>query len=73
MKNALVIILFGIVIWFGASIVRLENERYALELEVCGRFDPTKPSTLTDRDDCLERVQTRTGALNNLLYGLRVI
>lgn len=73
MKNALIIALVGIVVWFGLSIVRLENERYALELEICGRFDPGKPSTLGKRDECLARVQTRTSAIYNLLYGLKLI
>ena len=73
MKSALIIILLGIIVWFGTSIIKLENERYALELEICGNFDPSKPATLNARDECLERVQTRTGPIDNLLYGLKLI
>jgi len=73
MKNALIVVLLAIVMWFGLSIVRLENERYALELEICGRFDPGNPSTLGKRDECLARVQTRTSSVYNLLYGLKLI
>ena len=62
-----------VIIWFGASIVRLENERFTLELEICGRFDPANPPSLVARDKCLVKAQTRTHAIYNLLYGLKLI
>lgn len=72
-KNGLIFLLLLLLIWFGASIIRLENARYALELEMCGRFDPALPRALIDREDCLKRIQTRTHPIYNLLYGLKLI
>jgi hypothetical protein len=72
-RSWLIIALFATVLWFGVAIVRLENERYALELEICGRFDPVNPPTLIKREKCLEKIQTRTNPIYNLLYGLKLI
>ena len=73
MRNGLIIALLLLLIWFGSAIVRLENERYALWLEICGRFDPANPPTLMVRERCLDRVQTRTSPIYNLVYGLKLI
>jgi len=73
LKNGIIVGLLILVFWFGSAIVRLENQRYALELEVCGRFDPANPETRIKRDACLGRIQTRTGALYHLIYGLNLL
>lgn len=55
-----------LLVWFGAAIVRIENERYALALGMC-RNDVTKMADL----GCLDRTQTRTHWLWHLYYALR--
>lgn len=52
------------VLWFGAALVRIENERYALVIGLC-KVDVT---ILTDT--CLAEVQTRTSWLWHLYYAL---
>ena len=73
MKNFAIVIILGLLVWFASAITRLENERYALELGMCGNFDPAHPETLSKRRECLDHVRTRTSAAYNLLYGLRII
>ena len=72
-KNSLICVLVITLIWFGSAIVRLENQRYALELNTCGIFDPANPPSLLKREDCLQHIQTRTSWAYNLLYGLKLI
>jgi hypothetical protein len=72
-KNALIAVLLLIVLWFGSAIVRLENERYALSLDMCGTLKPEDVSKLTLREDCLRSVETRTSPMYHLLYGLKLI
>ena len=72
-KNVVILLLSGMLIWFGAAVIRLENQRYALDLEVCGRIYPADARTLLARDKCLERVQTRTSQIYHLLYGLKIL
>tara|TARA_B100000949_G_C14008176_1_gene336114 strand:- start:233 stop:448 length:216 start_codon:yes stop_codon:yes gene_type:complete len=69
-KNVIIAILVAALIWFGFAIVRIENQRYALELEMCGKWSP---ENLIDRSECLEKVETRTGPIAHLLYGLRLL
>lgn len=72
-KNIIIAALAGVVLWFGLTIIRLENERYALSLDMCGTLKPEDLSKLSEREDCLRSVETRTGAVYHLLYGLKVI
>jgi hypothetical protein len=62
--------LVAINLWFGAAIVRLENQRYALSLDMCSGSTPEK---LLRQHDCLANVQTRTSPIWHLLYGLRLL
>ena len=74
MKNvAIVLLLIAIIAWFAMAIVRLENERYAMELGMCGNFDSRHPEMIGARRGCLDRVQTRTSPIYNLLYGLKLV
>jgi hypothetical protein len=72
-KNILVAALLLVVLWFGSAIIRLENERYALSLDMCGTLKPEDVAKLPTREDCLRSVETRTGAVYHLLYGLKLI
>lgn len=71
-KAAIMIIasLLAVNLWFGAAIVRLENQRYALVLDMCSGRTPEK---LLRQHDCLANVQTRTSPIYHLLYGLRIL
>ena len=72
-KNAMIGVLLLLVLWMGVSLARVENERYALELGMCGEFEPSIPGALVARRDCLDRVQTRTNLLYNVAYGMRIL
>ena len=69
-KNITIAILLGLLVWFGAAITRLENERYALELEMCGAWSPENS---VDRSECLGKIETRTSPIWNLAYGLGIL
>ena len=73
MKNVAIILLVAIVVWFASAIIRLENQRYAMEIGMCGNFEPEHPESIGKRSECLAKVQTRTDAAYNLLYGLKLI
>jgi hypothetical protein len=66
--RAPLVILLVLVIWLAASLVRVENQRYALQLGMC--IDPTlKVADFT----CLTKVETRTSWAAHLLYGMGVL
>jgi hypothetical protein len=69
-KNLVIVLLLGLLTWFGAALVHVENQRYALELEMCGAW---KHETSLERSNCLENVETRTGPVAHLLYGLGIL
>lgn len=73
MKNLAIVGLLGLLVWFGAAVVRLENIRYANDLDMCAVFDPTQVASVTERWECLDEVQTRTNFAWHLLYGLKVL
>ena len=58
------VIFFILVIWLSASLVRVENQRYALQVGMC-----RDALGMTDFN-CLETVQTRTGWWWHLFYAL---
>lgn len=62
-----VMVLCALLVWFGASLVRVENQRYALEVGLCGS-DPLK---VLSRAECLKSVESRSGWWWHLMYGLR--
>ncbi len=70
MKNFIIGVLCLTLIWFGASLIRVENQRYALELEMCGT---RSPENSLKRSQCLEEVETRTGPVAHLLYALDIL
>jgi hypothetical protein len=65
-KDGVIITLVACLVWFGASIVRLENQRYAYSLEMCDQPEP-----LPAKPNC--DIETRTHWTAHLLYGLRLI
>ncbi|AML50587.1 hypothetical protein RC74_04235 [Falsihalocynthiibacter arcticus] len=73
MKNLIIFLLSVLLIWFGSTIVRLENINYANILNMCPAFVPSQPSTFTETQECFDEVQTRTSFIWHLLYGLKLI
>jgi hypothetical protein len=59
------IVALGLVVWLLTALVRVENERYALQLGMC-----RDKIGLTDFK-CLSAVQTRTGWYWHLFYALK--
>jgi hypothetical protein len=72
MKTALIVVQFALLIWFGQAIARLENQRYAYDLGMCGNF-VLEGKALVDRDRCINSINTRTSDFYNLAYGLRLL
>ena len=69
-KNLIIAALSLSLLWFGVSLIRVENQRYALELEMCGAWSPENS---VKRAECLKQVETRTGPLAHLFYGLGIL
>jgi hypothetical protein len=61
-----VMVLTALLVWLGSTIVRLENENYALRLNMC----PWNPARPVERSECLKTVETRTSPLWHLYYAL---
>ena len=62
-----IIVLLVLLVWFGATIIRLENYHYAVQVGFCSDV----PST--ERDACLNKIETRTNFLWHLAYGLGIL
>lgn len=65
MKNVAIVGLLLLVIWLSATVVRLENFRYATFVGFCS--EPTESAL---RYECLKGKETRTSALWHLFYAL---
>lgn len=64
-KNVALTLLALLVVWLSASLVRVENQRYAQVTGMC-RDGATGLSDLV----CLSKVETRTSWFWHLAYGL---
>ncbi len=70
MKNLAIIALLAMLLWFGSAIIRLERYHYASMLGICER--KARPGQL-EQQRCLNSIETRTGPLWHLAYGLGII
>ncbi len=66
-EKIIILTLSLLLVWFGATIVRLENYHYAVQTGFC--ID----ASIEQRDSCLNKTETRTSSLWHLLYGLQII
>ncbi|WP_018405929.1 hypothetical protein [Methylocystis rosea] len=66
-------ILFVAVVVLGSTVVRLENYRYANFVGFCSDYDIKNPVERINREECLNKMQTRTHWIGHLLYALRII
>jgi hypothetical protein len=55
-----------LIVWLSASLVRAENERYALLIGMC-----RDPVTLYVSGECLAKIETRTAWYWHLFYALK--
>ena len=62
-------ILFLLLIWFGATIVRLENYHYAVQVGFCQEYSNLDGK----KEECLNKAETRTSWMWHLLYGLKIL
>lgn len=65
-ERVTIIVLLVLLVWFGTAIVRLENYHYAVEVGFCSDVSPT------ERNACLNKIETRTNPLWHLAYGLGI-
>jgi hypothetical protein len=68
MKNVLIFILLGMLIWFASVIVKLENYRYANSIGMCSEH-----IDLVQKSRCLNNKETRTGPMWHLAYALGLL
>jgi len=66
MKSAAIVALLLIIAVLADRVVRIENQRYALSVDLC-KYDAAKPP---QRGDCLQKVQTRTSWFWHLYYAM---
>jgi len=59
-------------VWFGATIVRLENYHYAVQVGMCDEYNNDILTRFNEKEDCLNNTKTRTSFMWSLLYGLKV-
>ena len=70
-KNVIIIALAAMLVWFGTTIVRLENYHYANQMGFCQEYEI--PLESRARNKCLDERQTRTNPVWHLLHGLLII
>lgn len=66
MRNIIILILFGALIFVSYRLAHVENQRYALTLNMC----PSKTFAEIPDFKCLDEVETRTSDFWNFYYGL---
>jgi hypothetical protein len=71
MKEFILVAQFAAIVWLATALIRVENERYALELGICPTVATAKQPS--DYFDCVSSVETRTGPWWHLLYALRIL
>lgn len=69
-ERVIIILLLALLIWFGMSIVRLENYHYAVQVGFCEEY--SGPEKLPQKSRCLDETRTRTSSFYNLIYGLKI-
>jgi hypothetical protein len=69
MAKIVIAMLFVLILWFAAVIVRLENFRYATMIGACS-CEEVRSAEVRERYECLKRQQTRTSSAWHLLYAL---
>ncbi len=61
---SIIVVLLSIIVYLSVVIIRLENYHYAVQVGFCDDVDKFR------RDDCLNKIQTRTNPMWHLIYAL---
>jgi hypothetical protein len=71
-KNLVIAMLVILLIWFSATIVRLENYHYANQTGMCDldKFDGNIIQKKVSQSNCFKTVETRTNPIWHLVYAL---
>lgn len=67
-RNVVIGVLLAALVWFGATIVRLENYRYGASLGMCEQY--ALPEHYLEREACRDQTETRTSPVFHLLFAL---
>jgi len=70
-KNIIIFVLTTMLVWFGTTIIRLENYRHASQMGFCQEYQI--PLENQARNKCLNEKQTRSNPVWRLLHGLRIV
>jgi hypothetical protein len=69
MKELLIVVLAGLLVWVSSALIRVENERYALSLGMC---PDAYEAGMKAHFDCIDTVETRTHPMWHLVYALGI-
>ncbi|KND51240.1 MAG: hypothetical protein ABA06_02930 [Parcubacteria bacterium C7867-001] len=67
--SLVVVVLSVLLVWFGTTIVRLENYHYAVEVGMCG-LETGSLDEAVERQECLNTTETRTSPFWHIWYAL---
>jgi len=75
MKDVIIAIQFGLLIWFGMSIAKLENYHYANFMGICAEhmekdYPLGEMQARVKREGCLHEAKVRTSPIWNFFEGL---
>ena len=70
---AVIAVLVLAIVWLCAAIVRLENYRHANFVGMCSKYNSADAIQRIQREECLEKIPTRTHWYLHLLNGLKVL
>jgi len=70
-ERIIIIILVLLLVWFGNTIIRLENYHYANQVGFCLEYK--FPEQGTQREDCMNETETRTSFIWQLGYALNIL
>ena len=70
MKNIVILALVVLVVWLSATVVRLENYRYASIVGICEEIDGEVMKPRSAHHECLNNISTRTHFIWHIFYAL---
>lgn len=65
-ERAGLVVCIALLVWMASALVRVENERYALQVGMCWNEQLRLPDLA-----CIEKAQTRTAWYWHLFYALK--
>ena len=68
MKDFLIVVLFGLLVWTLITLADVENQRYALSIGLCPNSSAGKEYL-----ECINSVETRTNPIWHVVYALGML